>query len=510
MVNAGLTHPTDVNIILQLPSKNVSPDVIQLLTKLNKMGHIKKIMIINNMDNSSILEKGKNTPELQNKGFTDFNFKIDEPLNLDIEIFKNDNTTDNNLIICELSKKKELMNKLNATFKGNTAYSLENAACITYKSEGLDAVISTKLFIILYALLTNFVPYKTKDNAINEKTSKILYGMEKLFGVLLKPDLSGKTGLDKEEQKMMLRIVDNIQKDKSMQLVNMYDINTAEDSNQMQTAGGFLAKIKNIRHKFKRNKRQTKKSNIVEKVDHVKSKKVKKATKKNLEQLVIEDKGKLIAQKNYATQFLLMKDIPSPNPYAKYKVNDFDIVMSFKNLRGLEILDFILYTVVGKPGDGVKLTKSFKDNYKKQKAKIAQQANNNNEINMKRLQHYKNDFEKHKGQLHPVQPVQAVQPTPPVQPVQPTPPVQPVQPVQQKPKQKPKKTTLQTPQTLHTLKIQPKKPKTHFKRGNYTLIGNRNKMTHKRMKSKNNGKKTKKVGFFKRLKNKLRRKKKNN
>jgi hypothetical protein len=354
---------TDINIILQLSSNDIqNPNIQGHLSVLNTMKHINKIMIINNLDEQDELinkleKKSKSNPNPLIKEA----FKADNPIDIDTSIFDKD-SNQNNVIICNSSVKENLKNKLKAKMANTPSQTLDDCVFITYKN---NEVINN-LELILYALQTNF---RTRSNQIvdyDEKLSELLYNTEKLFGFVIRPDITGKNGLTNDEQTIMMNIMTNTRKDKSMYVLNMTDINLELEG------GGLLGKLgRKIRRM--RGKKTIKSKDIKKAPERGDAEILQKYGKNNKQgQLFLtasQKKGKTASQKikakhnkvikkkdynlqvrkNYPVSLLLVKDGISSQPEANYKISDFDIVFEHKNLKGLQILDFILYTDVDEP-----------------------------------------------------------------------------------------------------------------------------------------------------------------
>lgn len=394
---------TEINIILQLSKDDLLNGYIpEHLAILNTMKHINKLMIINNLDNQypdlkNIFKNAQNTQHVSPVLTDEFN--TDTSFDIDTSIFKDINQ--HNVIICNADKKSKLIQQIEKKKINESNQNLDNIVIITYNNlENLN--------LILYALQTNF---RTRSNSkvdYDNELSKLLYKKEKLFGFYLKPvekndnnykNVSDGLGLTNDEQTIMLNIIANTRKDKSMEILNMTDIN-------LNLKGGGL--LGNIKRKIRRMRgKKTVKSNEVEKAKRISlknkhgntityhddevdkilnkygktsyrdrlteinktksAKKLKESAKINkIKEFKLKEAKKiqnymLQARNKYELSLLLLKSTIETNKYANYKLTDFDIVMFYNNIQGLKIIDFILYTDVDEPHEDT-IMKFYKQN----------------------------------------------------------------------------------------------------------------------------------------------------
>jgi hypothetical protein len=337
-----------INIILQ--TQTLTDDIKAQLNILRNMSHINILSIIDD-DNQNlsasvnpdvnVSKTAVNPDELFHK----HNFNLDSVKS---------NLSDNTLLICEYSKKKELLDKL-----GNGIG--DNLAVITYKD---------RVDTLSYALQSCFIP---RRHSIPEYENN-LFKKTNLFTIAMPSNPK-----DHESILLIENILNNSLKPNNFETVT---IGLTEDKTiiftdkpKNHTGGGIRSRVQRLLgKKGKRTKKLSKPNSKQGKLTtndiglpkHVNTDKLIKPpvtknitkgegnTRKTYKQLKTEAlNGKQGTRMNTAIMFkrefmfkMLLKDIKQKN------TNDdkYDFIFEYNNLHGLNVLDFILFNnKVGAP-----------------------------------------------------------------------------------------------------------------------------------------------------------------
>jgi hypothetical protein len=313
----NLDPVVDYNLILELsPEQLNDPNIKAHLSIINTLEHIKQIIIINNLNNYTLLEKISLEEEKTTKNkFINEAFYNEKAFPLNIDFFKMTNNIPDhhNVIICDVSNKELLLEKINNKIQerihdenyniyGDDMYKLSNSPIVSYKT-------TSDLEFLLYGLQTHFLPRKSTITKYDKSLNDLLYYTEKQFAVYLKAKsikqltksqilkltsgnnaselVSTDEGLDKEEQILLSEIVAKIQTDKSMNLTLLHEI-IRDDT--LKVGGGFFKKVK---QKFNQIKNKRKGKTI---------KKAPEVTPSNLQKDIVHNDLKLVFEKRRLSQ----------------------------------------------------------------------------------------------------------------------------------------------------------------------------------------------------------------